>query len=267
MARHADHSGAIKAEGGSGFGQKGFPEKGHGSGVWVGLDPDHTRQVLVRVGISYVSEANARENLAVENPSGTTFDVLRQKADAAWNRKLGQIEIEGGTDDQCAVCTTALYHASMTPNVYSDTNGEYRGMDGKVHRVAGPQQAQYANFSGWDVYRSQLQLLTWLDSYIGSDIAQSLLNQSQQNGGAWDRWTHNSGATHAMNGDPAAPAIADIWAFGGHGFDAWASLQSLVYAADVPTAADLSKTGCPVLCEAECPGLYQFQQGVQSYSS
>jgi predicted alpha-1,2-mannosidase len=183
---------------------------------------------------------------------------LRQKAEAAWNRKLGQIEIEGGTDDQRTVFTTALYHASMTPNVYSDTNGEYRGMDGKVHRVAGPQRAQYANFSGWDVYRSQLQLLTWLDSSIGSDIAQSLLNQSQQNGGAWDRWTHNSGATHVMNGDPAAPALADIWAFGGHGFDARASLRSLVHAADVPTAADLSKTGCTVLCEAERPGLDQW---------
>jgi predicted alpha-1,2-mannosidase len=251
-------AGAIKAEGGSGFGQKGFPEKGHGSGVWVGFDPDHARQVLVRVGISYVSEANARENLAAENPSGTTFDVLRQKAEAAWNRKLGQIEIEGGTDDQRTVFTTALYHASMTPNVYSDTNGEYRGMDGNVHRVAGPQQAQYANFSGWDVYRSQLQLLTWLDPSIGSDVAQSLFNQSQQNGGVWDRWTHNSGATHVMNGDPSASAIADIWAFGGHGFDAHDSLLSLVHAADVPTVADLSKTGCPVVCEAERPGLDQW---------
>lgn len=250
--------GATTAEGGSGFGEKGFPDKGHGSGIWLGFDPTHARQVLVRIGVSYVSEANARENLAIENPQGTTFEALRQKAEAAWNRKLGQIEIEGGTNDQRIVFTTALYHASITPNVYSDTNGEYRGMDGSVHRVTGSQHAQYANFSGWDVYRSQLQLVTWLDPTIGSDIAQSLLNQSQQNGGAWDRWTHNSGATHVMNGDPAAPAVADIWAFGGRNFDAHASLLSLVHAADVPTAADLSKTGCPVVCEAERPGLDQW---------
>lgn len=251
-------AGATKAEGGSGFGQEGYTEKGHGSGVWVGFDPARAREVLVRIGISYVSEANARENLAAENPLGTTFDVLRQKAEVAWNRKLGQIEIEGATEDQRTVFTTALYHASMTPNVYSDANGEYRGMDGKVHHVVGKQRAQYANFSGWDVYRSQLQLLTWLDPSVGSDIAQSLLNQSQQNGGVWDRWTHNSGATHVMNGDPAAPAIADIWAFGGHGFDAGASLRSLVRAADVPTTADLSKSGCPFLCEAQRPGLDQW---------
>ncbi len=107
----------------------------------------------------------------------------------------------------------------MTPTTYSDVNGEYTGMDHKVHHVAAGQNVQYANFSGWDVYRSQFQLLTWLDPKRGSDIAQSLYNQSQQDHGRWDRWTHLSGATHVMNGDPAAPAVADIYAFGGRDFE------------------------------------------------
>jgi putative alpha-1,2-mannosidase len=76
--------GGTKADGGSGFGAKGFPDKGHGSGVWVGFDATNARQVLVRVGVSSVSAANARENLAAENPSasaqigdnnGTQFSV------------------------------------------------------------------------------------------------------------------------------------------------------------------------------------------------
>jgi putative alpha-1,2-mannosidase len=49
-------------------------------------------------------------------------------------------------------------------------------MDQKIHHLVPGQRAQYANFSGWDVYRSQLQLVTWLDPQAGSDIAQSLLN-------------------------------------------------------------------------------------------
>jgi len=249
---------SVTASGGSGFGERGFPGKGQGSGVWVSFDPAHAHQVHVRIGISYVSEANALANLKAENPDGTSFDTLRERAEAEWRRKLGQIEITGGTDDQRTVFTTALYHSLMTPNVYSDVNGEYIGMDGKVHRVTGHQHAQYANFSGWDVYRSQLQLVTWLDPAIGSDIAQSLFNQSQQNHGEWDRWTHNSGITHVMNGDPAAPALADIWAFGGHDFDARASLASLVRAADHPTANDLSTAGCEVECVGERPGLDQW---------
>ena len=131
-------------------------------------------------------------------------------------------------------------------------------MDHQEHRVASGQHTQYANFSGWDVYRSQMQLLTWLDPELGSDIAQSLLNQSRQDNGRWDRWTHLSGATHVMNGDPAAPAVADIYAFGGRTFEAKSALASLVHAADVPTKEDLSHAGCPVECVGERPGLDQW---------
>jgi predicted alpha-1,2-mannosidase len=249
---------AMKSSGGTGFGEHGFPEKGTGSGAWVSFDSSSAQPVHVRIGISYVSEANARANLQAENPAGTSFDALREKAEVEWNRRLGQITIEGGTADQRTMFTTALYHSLMTPTTASDNNGEYRGMDGKVHRITQDQNAQYANFSGWDVYRSQLQLLTWLDPKVGSDIAQSLLNQATQNNGKWDRWTHNSGETHVMNGDPAAPALADIWAFGGHSFDAHSALASLVQAADHSTADDLSSAGCPVECTGERPGLDQW---------
>jgi len=248
--------GALESEGGAGFGPKGFPEAGHGSGVW--LDFGTGGAVRARIGISYVSEANARANLEAESLAGTTYEKVAANARAEWNERLNKIETEGGTPEQNIVFTTALYHASMTPTTYSDANGEYRGMDGKVHRVAPPQRIQYANFSGWDVYRSQLQLLTWLDAKQGSDIAQSLYNQSLQDSGRWDRWTHLGGATHVMNGDPAAASIADIYAFGGRAFDAKAALASLIHAADVPTKEDLSHDGCPVECVGQRPGLDQW---------
>lgn len=248
--------GAITAAGGTGFGPHGFPEAGHGSGVWVGFGSGGA--VRVRVGISYVSEANAAVNLAAESDSNTSYEAVAAKARDAWNTRLNQIAVEGGTTEQNTVFNTALYHSLQTPTTYSDTNGEYHGMDGQVHHTAAGQSVQYANFSGWDVYRSQMQLVTWLDPAVGSDIAQSLLNQSVQDGGRWDRWTHMSGATHVMNGDPAAPAIADIWAFGGRNFQAAAALASLTKAAEIPTAEDLSHNGCPVECVGERPGLDQY---------
>ncbi len=84
-----------------------------------------------------------------ENPAGTSFETVRVRAEDAWRKRLNQIEIDGGTPDERTVFTTALYHALMTPNIYSDANGEYRGMDGEVHHIAAGQRAQYANFSGW----------------------------------------------------------------------------------------------------------------------
>jgi len=250
------HANATAAHGGTGYGGKRFLPAGAGSGGWVGFDAGAT--VNVRVGISYVSLANARANLDAEIPQGTTLAQVRDHASRAWNDALGRVSITGGTPDQRSVFYTALYHTLLQPTIFSDTNGEYRGFDQKIHRVEGTQKTQYANFSGWDVYRSQLQLLTWLFPKVGSDIAQSLYNQAQQNHGEWDRWTHASGATHVMSGDPSVPALADIYAFGGRDFDLHGAYASLKHAATVPTANDLSDEGCAVECVGQRPSLNQW---------
>jgi predicted alpha-1,2-mannosidase len=247
--------GTSEARGGTTYGNKGFVPPGKGSGGWVMLDTSKSGSVNVRVGISYVSEENAEANLHAENPKGTAFEAVREKAHAAWNDILNLVQIKGGTRDEHVVFYTALYHTLMGENLYSDVDGRYLGMDNKVHQVVAPQKAQYSTFSGWDVYRSQLQLLTLLAPDVAGDIAASLLNQANQNGGEWDRWTHNSGATHVMNGDPAAPAIADIIAFGGKNFDVQSAYRSLLKAATVPTAHDLSQEGCDVECVGQRPSL------------
>lgn len=248
--------GSTTASGGTSYADKGFPSLGQGSGAWVGFADGSS--VHVRVGISYVSLANARANLKTEIPAGTTLAQVRQRAHESWDKALGGIAIDGGSADQRATFYTALYHVLMHPNVYSDVNGEYRGFDQQIHRLAPGQHAQYANFSGWDIYRSHLQLVTWLQPQTGSDIAQSLYHQAQQNHGEWDRWTHNSGGTHVMSGDPAVPALADIVAFGGHGFDLRRAYDSLRTAATVVTANDLSDDGCNVECVGQRPSLDQW---------
>jgi predicted alpha-1,2-mannosidase len=245
----------LEASGGTTYGPKGFVPPSKGSGAWVVLDTTKTAIVGVRVGISYVSAENAEANLRSEIPSGTSFETTREEAHTAWNDLLRRVQIEGGAQDEQIVFYTALYHTFLGENLFSDADGRYLGMDGQIHKLAAPQRAQYSTFSGWDVYRSQLQLLTLLAPDIGSDVAQSLLNQANQNGGEWDRWTHNAGITHVMNGDPAAPAVADILAFGGKNFDLGAAYRSLLKAATVPTAHDLSRDGCEVECVGQRPSL------------
>jgi len=247
--------GGRSAAGGTTYGQDGYPVPGKGSGVWVEFDPEGGTTVNVRVGISYVSLEGARANLEAENPAGTTFETVQEAARAAWSERLGQLRVGGGSFARRRIFYTALYHALLHPNVFGDANGDYAGFDGGVHTLADGQGAQYANFSGWDVYRSQLELVTLLDAGVGSDIAQSLLNQARQNGGVWDRWTHNTGATHVMEGDASAPAVAGIYAFGGTHFDAASAFASLARAARTPTALDLSDEGCPVMCPGQRPSL------------
>ncbi|GIH02437.1 alpha-1,2-mannosidase [Rhizocola hellebori] len=241
------------ASGATTYGTDGWPVAGRGSGGYVTFASGQT--VNVRVGISFVSQANAQANLNAENPSGTTFDTVRQRATDAWNTELGRIELTGGTTAQLTTFYTALYHSLLHPNIFSDTNGQYMGMDQQLHSLSAGQGAQYANFSGWDVYRSQLQLVTLLRPDVGSDIAQSLFNQANQNNGVWDRWTHAQGGTHVMTGDPAHAALPSIYSFGGTNFSASGALTSMINAATTVTAADLSRDGWNVMVVGERPSL------------
>ncbi|MFJ9539873.1 GH92 family glycosyl hydrolase [Streptomyces sp. NPDC101225] len=247
--------GSREASGGTGgFSSGGRPVAGKGAGGYVEFEPG-SGPVNVKVGISYVSRAGAAANLAAENPPHRSFAAVRDAAHRAWRERLGAIRVGGGTDAERTTFYTALYHAMMHPNVISDVDGRYSGSDGKVHRVARGHRAQYGTFSGWDVYRDQVQLLTLLSPRTGSDVAQSLYELARQNGGVWDRWLHGASGTHVMNGDPSPTALAGIRAFGGTDFDLRGALDSLVKAATVPTEQDLSSSGKPVLSVGQRPSL------------
>jgi predicted alpha-1,2-mannosidase len=193
------------------------------------------RPLLVKAGISYVSAADARLNLAAENP-GWDFGATLARTRAAWNALLGRIRIGGGTAAQRCVFYTALYHSLLHPNVFSDVNGQYEGMDGKVHKVDPGHAAFYTNFSGWDIYRAQAQLEALVAPGAASDAAQSMLDDYAQ-GGTLPKWTQNNAETYFMTGDPADAVLADYYAFGARHFDAGTALADMVAEATRPGPA------------------------------
>ena len=79
-----------------------------------------TKPLECKVGISTVSIANARENLAAET-AGVSFDALCDTADAMWEKELSAIDIEG-PEESCRTFYTALYHTMVQPNLFSDVN-------------------------------------------------------------------------------------------------------------------------------------------------
>ncbi len=177
--------------------------QGNGVGGWVSFDALTERTVEVRVGISFVDAEGARRNLRAET-SG--FDALRAAARAAWNRELARVQVQGGTALDQRTFYTALYHSLLHPNVFSDVDGRYVGFDGKVRRTVG--RTQYANFSSWDTYKAQNQLLAsvWPGRY--RDMLLSLLADARE-GGKLPRWgEQNLDAAH-MSGDPAIPTVVD----------------------------------------------------------
>lgn len=186
--------------------------------------------VQAKVGVSYVSVSNAVANRTAEN-TGWDFGSTSAAATGAWNSLLGKVAVGGGTTAQQTVFYTALYHSLLHPNVISDTNGQYYGFDGRTHTVDSGHSAAYANYSGWDIYRSQAQLEALVDPQAASDTAQSMVDDYTQTG-EFPKWSENNGESYVMVGDPADQIIADYYAFGARGFDTSTALADLVKEAD-----------------------------------
>ncbi|MFI2205137.1 lectin [Streptomyces sp. NPDC020192] len=203
-----------------------FATRASGTDGYVTFDTTTHRTVQAKVGISYVSAAGAVGNRAAEN-RGWDFATVRAAAYDSWKSLLGRVRIAGGTAQQQTVFYTALYHALLHPNVISDTNGRYPGFDGKPHTVDKGHHAVYANYSGWDVYRSQAQLEALLAPAVASDTAQSMVDDYRQTG-LFPKWSENNGESYVMVGDPADEIIADYYAFGARNFDTAAALKGLV---------------------------------------
>ncbi|WP_314948802.1 GH92 family glycosyl hydrolase [Hoylesella shahii] len=179
--------------------------KAQGDSLAVFSTPNNDEPLLVKVGISPVSEDNARANIAAELPSWD-FRGTVAKANQAWNNELGKIVIT--TDDDAARRTfyTAMYHSMFAPSVFSDVNGDYRGADGKVYHG---DFKNYTTFSLWDTYRAAHPLMTIIHPEKQRDIAQTMLHIYEQQG-KLPVWHLVGNETDCMVGNPGIPVLIDL---------------------------------------------------------
>jgi len=197
------------------------------NGAWLSFGLGGARSVTAISAISHVDAEGARRNLEAEGRRDgklLAFDAMRAQAQAAWDRELGSVRIEGADADDRAVFYTALYHALLQPMTGSDADGRYRGYDEAIHRAGDWTYHEY--FSLWDTYRTQNQLLAMLRPQRARDIARSMLAIHRQMG--WlPRWGYANFDTNIMTGDPVTPWLVDLWRFGalqGHEREAWQAL-------------------------------------------
>jgi len=229
-------------------------ENARHAGAW--LDFGDQREVDMRVGISFVSVDGARANLKSEAPGGD-FDQIRHAARMKWLRMLGLFEVKGGTPEQRAIFYTGVYHMLLSPNLFSDSTGEYVGFDGETHKVqfyegmcngSHCMSVQYEDFSDWDIYRDVIQMHTLLDPTLGSDEAQSLVNDAAQSG--WlPRWPAANDVTYVMGGDSPTVLLADAYAFGARNFDTHTALQYMLKAAYQPGIGPHNDSERPFLAD------------------
>lgn len=194
-------------------------------GTWLIFDAKRGKSIDVKIGISYVSTDNARENLEQEIPHWN-FEKVRKAATAAWQRQLVRVQLEGGTESDRIKFYSALYHVLIHPNIISDVNGDYplmgRSGVGKVK-----ERVRYSIFSLWDTYRTLHPLLTLLYPERQSEIVKSMLDMYKESG-YLPKWELAGNETFMMVGDPAPIVIADCYIKGIRDFDADLALEAML---------------------------------------
>ena len=180
-----------------------------------------TDRVQLKIAVSSVSIANAKANLA----TGKWFAETKAKTEQEWRNALGKIEIDTPIDSLKTIFYTALYHAQIAPNLFSDVSGEFRLQNDSIAKA--PQHtAAYSTLSVWDTFRAENPLLNILQPKKVNGIIQSMLAYYQEQG-RLPIWTLYGNETQTMTGNHAVSVLVEAYLKGFRDYDVDLAYQAV----------------------------------------
>ena len=181
--------------------------------------------LVMRIGLSAVDGAGAKNNLYAELPEGDfDFNALAERAFGQWNEALGCLRVQGSDEADIRVFYTNLYHAMIAPNLFSDADGRYRAHDLQIHHADRP---VYTVFSLWDTFRSLHPLFSLIQRERTVDFINTFINNYETDPEHMlPIWELAGNETHCMIGNHAIPVIADAYFTGIRGFEAEKALEA-----------------------------------------
>jgi len=207
--------------------------RGGATGAYARFTTTEGEVVEARLGTSFLSVEQARANLRKEIP-GWDFARVQRETAARWNAKLGEVSVEGATDDQRAMVYTALYHALLYPREFSEYGRYYSAFDDSVH-----EGASYTAYSIWDTFRAEFSLQTLLAPERVDGMITALL-QNYKEGGWMPKWP-NPSYTNIMIGTHADSLVAEALGKGFSGFDAQLAWNAVYKDAMTPPDGDTTR--------------------------
>jgi predicted alpha-1,2-mannosidase len=221
-------------------------------GAYAEFKPGQTIQL--RVGTSFISIDQARENLQHEIP-GWNFQAVQENLHAEWNQKLSRIQVSGATDEDKTQLYTAMYHSLLYPRIFSEYGHYYSAFDDTIHTGE-----SYTAYSIWDTFRAENSMLTLLAPERMNGMITALL-QNFKEGGWMPKWP-NPSYTNIMIATHADSLIAEAFRKGFQGFDRQLAWQA-VYK-DAMTAPDGDTTRRWLDREEHTP--YEARAGLTYYT-
>jgi predicted alpha-1,2-mannosidase len=186
--------------------------------------------LMVKFALSSVSTVGALKNLHSEIP-GWDFDGVVKQSQADWNKELNKIVVETITPEDKTSFYTALYHAFLSPTIYMDVDGNYRGLDQNIHHADG--FTNYTTFSLWDTYRALHPLFNLIQPKRNVDMINSMLAHYDQSvHHMLPVWSHYANENWCMIGYHAVSVIADAAVKGNGAFDLKQALDACVKTAN-----------------------------------
>jgi len=209
-----------------------FPEMaGKNIRAYFNFDTEANEKIKLKMALSSVSASGALKNLEKEIPD---WDFEKTKAETTdkWNKELSKIEITPIAEQDRTTFYTALYHTMLSPIIYEDADGQYRGLDQNIHISEG--FTNYTVFSLWDTYRALHPLFNIIQPQRNNDMIKSMLAHHDQSvHHMLPIWSHYANENWCMIGYHATSVIADAMIKNVGDFDKEHALQASINTANV----------------------------------
>jgi len=209
-----------------------FPEMaGKDIRAYFNFDTEAGEKIQMKFALSPVSTAGAMKNLEAEVPHWD-FDKTKNETQQKWDQELSKIEVETIEESQKETFYTALYHTMLSPIIYEDVDGKYRGLDQNIHESKG--FTNYTIFSLWDTYRALHPLFNVIQQERNNDMIKSMLaHQEESVHNMLPIWSHYANENWCMIGYHATSVIADAVVKNVGDFDQKQALKASVETANV----------------------------------
>lgn len=185
-----------------------FPEMaGKEIRAYFSFNTEPNEEILVKVALSPVSTIGAMQNLNFEVPHWD-FEKTKNETQSKWNDELSKIQVKTLTNKEKIIFYSALYHTKLSPIIYEDVDGNYRGLDQNIHNSENFKN--YSIFSLWDTFRALHPLFNIIQQQRNNDMIKSMMAHYDQSVHKMlPVWSHYANENWCMIGYHSVSVIAD----------------------------------------------------------
>ncbi|MCC8411175.1 GH92 family glycosyl hydrolase [Mucilaginibacter sp. UR6-1] len=203
----------------------------------IGFKTVKGEKVNLRVASSFVSIEQADLNLKREL-AGDSFDQTKEKAHTIWNKTLGRLTVEGGTDEQQRTFYSCLYRMLFFPNKLYEIDANNKIVHYSPHTGKTEPGYKFAGTGFWDTFRALYPFLNLVYPSINKEMQQGLISDYKE-GGWLPEWS-SPGYADIMIGNNSASVVADAYIKGGRGYDINTLWDAVIHGANNEDAKNSS---------------------------